>query len=463
MAGRIDDARRTPVVDRQGVRGRSREVAVEVDEIFGRRTGVAVNNLVVVAHPKTVVGRCGQEPDQQEVGRIEILEFIDEEITAFGLGHAPRLRIPKEDLERTVDLLVEIHRTEVGQRRPIASESLGDARSIGHGLFHQFGCRQSQPNGGESLEVRGHRVGVGLAADLDLTLQQVPDGRLLEHAQSIGGSAPAPTLALAALAVLAAAAPLAACPTARAPELVADPQSEAVQGADVEGWRTLDIGAPQAQLARRLVVVRQRGDGARVHVAVTHQVPQPFREDPGLARTGGSDDPGRADEVAHCGQLVRREIGDRWRPAERTEAAALGIPAMDHADSGDQNGRLRRTPIDEEWGSVGQDDVGRAALCHSLVGEAASCFTPMPPDGISGATALSTPGVVVIGPQQELQPLAAELEIGCMVIDREVAALGFPDRSRVGVQLDHDGPAVEPVTVEFLHHRGRGLQGRSPR
>ena len=56
----------------------------------GIGTGVAVDDLVVVADAEAVVARGGQEPDEQEVGRGQVLELVDEQVPAARPG--PRRR-----------------------------------------------------------------------------------------------------------------------------------------------------------------------------------------------------------------------------------------------------------------------------------------------------------------------------------------------------------------------------------
>ncbi len=135
----------------------------------------------------------------------------------------------------------------------------------------------------ERASMYGATVSVlDLSPDLDMTLQEVPDRRLLQDPQPPGPA-----------------------------ELVADPQPEAVQRADVECPRTIDIGAAEAEFGCRLVVVRQRRDGARMDAAVADEVTQTLGEHPGLARTGRRDDPGRT-RSGGPRPPVGRERGRRW-------------------------------------------------------------------------------------------------------------------------------------------------------
>ena len=141
MAGRSHHRGRAAVVDLERVVGGTGEVAREADEELRGGTRVAVDDLVVVADPEAVVAGGGQQPDHQQVGRGQVLELVDQQAPAPGLCRRPGLGVGDEDLDGPVDLLVEVDRPELGQRRPVAVESLGDARRVGHGLLHRLGWR----------------------------------------------------------------------------------------------------------------------------------------------------------------------------------------------------------------------------------------------------------------------------------------------------------------------------------
>ncbi len=93
VGGRGHDRRRAPVVDLEGVGPRAGEVVPEVDQVLGCRSRVAVDDLVVVADGEGVVGRGAQEPDQQHVGGVEVLELVDQQVAAACLRGAAGLGI----------------------------------------------------------------------------------------------------------------------------------------------------------------------------------------------------------------------------------------------------------------------------------------------------------------------------------------------------------------------------------
>ena len=320
----------------------------------------------------------------------------------------------------------EIDGAGVRQSGAVAAEPLGDAGGVGDGLLDQLRRGEPEPDGGEGLNVGGHGVRVALSPDLDVLLEQVPHARLLEDPQPAGRA-----------------------------ELVADPEAEAVERADVEGPGPVDVRATPGELAGRLVVVGQRGDHARVHTAVAEQMPQALGQDPGLARSGRGDDPGRPAVMVHGFHLVRGEIGRRRPVTGRSQGARLGVPTVDDAETGRELRRLGWAAVDEQRGAVAEDDVGGRSLVSGVAftdpfsGETAGRLATMPPDGSAGA------GVVVVGPDQELQALAAELEVGHKLVDGPVSPLRCSQLRRVRSQLDHHGAAGRPVAVELLDDRPR--------
>ena len=89
---------------------------------------------------------------------------------------------------------------------------------------------------------------------------------------------------------------------------------------------------------------------------------------------------------------------------------------------------------------------------NALGGAGAGRLAAVPPDGNAAS------GVIVVGPDQELQTLAAELEMRGQLVDGAPAVLRRPEGGLVHAQLDHDGLTSEPVAVELLRHRSRILQ-----
>ena len=281
VTGGIDDGGRAAVVDRQRMGAGAGEVAGVVDQEFGGGAGVAVNDLVVVADPEAVVGRgAARSRMSRRCAGLRSWNSSTRRKRHLAWAAARAVRIGQQDLYGPVDLLVEVDGAGLAQRGAVTVEALGDARRIGDGLFDQMRCGQAEPDGRQGLDVGGDGVGVGLPADLDEPLQQVAHGRLLEDTQA-----------------------------ATPPELVADPQPEAVQGTDVESRSAVDVRAALPHFRGRLVVVRQRRDGGRVHAAFGDQVPEALGQHPGLSRARRGDHPGRPGAVVHGRQLVGCQIG----------------------------------------------------------------------------------------------------------------------------------------------------------
>jgi hypothetical protein len=125
---------------------------------------------------------------------------------------------------------------------------------------------------------------------------------------------------------------------------------------------------------------------------------------------------------------------------------------VDDAETRGDGRWVGRAAVDEEGGAVGQRDVGLSALRDTVRAEAAGSLAPVPPDG------LATARVVVVGPDEELQALAGELERRLDLVDGLLAALGLPQRPGIGRELHHHAPAGQPRPVEGLDHGRRLLE-----
>ena len=69
------------------------------------------------------------------MGGVEVLELVDQQVPAAPLRRAAGLGVAQEDLDRPVDLLVEVDRAGLGQRRPVGVESVGQALRVRDELF----------------------------------------------------------------------------------------------------------------------------------------------------------------------------------------------------------------------------------------------------------------------------------------------------------------------------------------
>ena len=129
VAGGVDDRDRAAVVHLERVVGGAGEQAGEVEQEGRVGAGVAVDDLVVVAHAEHVEARRGQQPHQEHVGRREVLQLVDQQVAAAGLGPAAVLAVAQEELDRGVDLLVEVD----GAHGGAAARGTGRRRRPGRG------------------------------------------------------------------------------------------------------------------------------------------------------------------------------------------------------------------------------------------------------------------------------------------------------------------------------------------
>ena len=352
------------------------------------------------------------------MGGGEVLEFVDEQAATPGLRRRAGTGIGHQDLDGPVDLLVEVDRPEVRQGGTVTIESLGDARRIGHRLLDGLRRVEPEPDGGQGADIGGDRVGVRLAPNVEQSLQEIAHGELLEHSR-----------------------------TTRRSELGADPQAGAVEGSDVRPFGREYPGAPLLHLIGRPGVVGQGTHGARRGSTVGDEMTQPFGQHPRLAGAGRGDHPGRPGVVAHSGQLVRCKLGCGGTVGSRCQPSFLGTPAVDDTRSGCEGRWIGRSAIDIERRAIGEDDVGRSLLGDAESRESTCGLPAVPPDR------LTAPGVVGIGPHQELEPLHCELERGRQAVDGTVVPLGSPQCVQVRRQLDHQRPSIEPRLVERSDHR----------
>ncbi len=396
------------------------EVRVEVDQVLGCCSGIAIDDLVVVTHTEAVIGRGAQQPDQEHVGGVEVLELVDQEMPAAALRRGPGIGVLQQDLYRPVDLLVEVDGARFRQRPPVAVESFRQTLGVRDLLLDLGRWGQAQPDGRQCIGVGDDGVGVRLTRDLEDVLHEVAHGRVLQDAQSSLPSV-----------------------------LVADPEAHAVERLHVGPACRRGATGSFLQLVHRLAVEGQRGHRGGLHPAVLHQVPEALGQDPRLARTRWSDDPGAPLRMADGRQLVRGEVSARRAVAHRRDRPRLGVPAMDDADAARQGRGGERATVDVERGPVRKLDVGGAGLLDTLTGESPSGLARMPPNRVSA------PGVVGVRPDQEVEAVPGELEIGAQVMDRSHADLAGGQHLGVDRQLHHNRLAIEPGLLQAFDRGAR--------
>ena len=178
--------------------------------------------------------------------------------------------------------------------------------------------------------------------------------------------------------------------------------------------------------------------------AATHQETEPFGEHSGLSRTCRCDHPSRARGMVDRGQLVRGQVGIRVQRRRCEESARLRTPPVDHLRSVLDHWRVGRAAIHPPWRAVRLGDVRWAALGDSLVGEQACQLASMPPDQFA------VPGVIGVGPHQEVQPLPPEGERRSQFVHGAFRPLGLAQGVRIDAELDDHWPASEPRSVQCL-------------
>ena len=177
-----DDGGRAAVVDLEVVGAGAGEVPVEVDEPVGAGAGVAVDGLVVVADAEHVGGGSGHQADEQEMGRGQVLELVDQHQAAGPPGGAAGGRFGQEDLDGPDDLFVEVDQVAVVEDGPVAGEHLGEPLHVAaEVLLDRRGRAQAQARRRQGLDPGGERVGHGLAAGLDQVRQDAADLAFVDH------------------------------------------------------------------------------------------------------------------------------------------------------------------------------------------------------------------------------------------------------------------------------------------
>ena len=393
------------------------EVVGEVDEELRCGPGVAVDDLVVVAHAEAVEAGGHQQPDEEQVGRGQVLEFVDQHPAAPGLGGRPGRRVGEQDLDGPVDLLVEVDLAPFGQRGAVAGEPVRHPGRVGIGLLGGLRGDQTQPDQGQGGHEGCGGVGVGLALDLEQFADQFADPHLVQYPDRAVG-----------------------------PEPVADPQGEAVEGPHVGTVRAEHVGDPVAQLVGGPGVVGQRRHHLRCG-APTDQEAEAFGQDPGLARAGRGDDPDRSRRVVDGGQLVRGQVRVGRTPGVGRQPTGLGGPPVDGVRPVVGRRGVGRPAVDPPPPSVGPGHVGGPTLGHPPLGQAACGPAPVPPHRVPLA------GVVAVGPHQEVQPFAPERESRIQRVHGAAVVLRLPEHVGIERQFDHHGAALRPGGVEHPHHR----------
>src|SRR5699024_11019530 len=140
---------------------RCRKQEFVVDQERGTRRIVSVDHLIVITDTEHVEGRKGEQPDEKNVGGGEVLELVDEQVTAANLHAATDLTIAQEDFDRPVDLFIEIDDAPAGEPLTIRIEEFAQTVDVVPGPFDVCRIEQAEANGTERFKIRTDRIGVG--------------------------------------------------------------------------------------------------------------------------------------------------------------------------------------------------------------------------------------------------------------------------------------------------------------
>ncbi len=400
---------RAAVVHVQGVLAGTGEQGGVVDEEAGVGVGVAIDALVVVADAEHVEAGQRQQAQQQDVGRGEVLELVDEHVAAGALQLAAERAVAEQRLDRGVDLLVEVDGAALGQGGAVGGEQRGEAGHVVAPGLHLVGIVQAEADRRQAFEIGADRVGVGapLATARQQRVDEASDVALVEHR---GGPAAVP------------------CD---------HPQPERVERADRQGGAVGDVACAAFHLELRLLVVGDGQHAGGLEAPVLDEVTQPFGEHARLAGAGGGDDPRRAGAVADGGELVVGERGVR-RPARGDERGRAELDRLGVDDQLAVLARTARAAVDPHRATVGEADVAvraeRGRDRRGTLDDARGLGRP-PPHEHAGA------GVVVVRPDEEVQ--AVEPRLGERRVRPRLAGdrLGRSEARRVDAERDDDRPA----------------------
>ncbi len=353
------------------------EQSLEADEKGGVGARVAVDDLVVVAHSEHVQLGRRQEPQQQHVRRRQVLKLVHQQVAAAGLGPAPERPVGQQQLQGPVDLLVEVDRPCLLEGRPVRIEGGRQAGNVVAPLLHLFGIAQPEADLAQRLHVRADGIGVGpLAPDGHESLDEAPHLALVEQARG----------AMAGLGQ--------------------QPVPQRVQRAHPGG----NVDGALLHLLLRLLVVGHGQHAVALVAPIHQQMAHPLGQHPGLPRSGRGDDAGGTGAVADRGQLIRRQVGaghDRRRH-QRHRSQLHRLP-VDQPQPIQGVGRQRGpgTAVDPRHGPIGEAHVARLAPLDGRDSVEAARLAGPPPHWGLGVR----PGVVGVGPHQEMVPVGPGIEI----------------------------------------------------
>ncbi len=278
-----DDRRRTAVVHLEVDAPQPRQGGVEREHSADVRQPPSVDRLVVIADEEDPIGGCGQQQRHPELGAIEVLGLVDEQMRAATAPSLQQHGVRLQSAECPRDEVVEVEATGLRDRGFVRDEGPRDQAGL------RIGRDRGRIDAQIQLEPRDRRVErpppgrAGVRGDLaekrhpiDERLDALARHRAGSRGRGHGTSEPEP----------------------RRPRRPIPPK----------GAKAVD--EPLAELLRRPLVERDRGDLAGRRRAGRDEPRDPRDERGRLAtprRSHAEDRPGRRDRRV---PLVRRETGE---------------------------------------------------------------------------------------------------------------------------------------------------------
>ena len=309
-----------------------------------RRSGIAVDRLVVVTDAEDAERGARQESKQEHVSWCQVLELIDQEQLAPPLRLDPHVGLREDRLEAEVDLLVEVHRTSPRELTAVPGEDLGEPVDVPVELsLHGPRAPEPQSDARQRIDPRCSRVRIRATRKADQRREEISDLELVD-----GGDPSS-----------------AGCEAVRA---VQDRERKGIERADMqpgEVTRTLH------HLELRALVEGDERKRLTWHRA-SEQVPGALGQHTGLARPRRGDDPSAYVGLGDGGQLVSGKLG-----GESTRHDGLQGPTRNRL-AGNDHDRLaaevascpqpKRASVAPRLSTIGEEHVGSAARGRTELG-----------------------------------------------------------------------------------------------
>ena len=416
--GGVDDAGGTTVVDLEWMVGGAREPGGEVDQPAGISAVVAVDRLVVVSDAEHCAAWRSQKPYEQQVGRRQVLELVDQQHAAGTLRNMPSLGLRQHHVDRPPDLTIEVDQPIAVERCQISGVDIGqpvDVTVVSGFDFARF--EQPQPNQAQRVDPGGQRVGVAAPRNGHELLQDPTHVGLVDRA------------------------PRALLGSERATS-VDDRQGDRVESSNLE---TGQVARSFGHLLLSPLVECHEAHSAGGKAPHRQQLACPLGQHARLARTCRSDDSRRSARVRHGRQLVVGEIGRGLVGERRQEAAVFDLDGMHDRHAVDRVAMSDRSAVDPYATSVGRDDVARSVVTSDL-GPVTGCLVDHAPPRSADLADVDRvrPDEVVEFVENEREAWT-QLMMRC-VLDRLGRLL------ELGRQLDHDTSRSLSRRAQRRHH-----------